>query len=593
MAVFHPRTVQCVCGNPLTVLLADSINVRRSPQIREKILRGELHRAACASCGRQMTVEKPFYYTDLDRNVVFKVCPRGERHSWQQTSRELDRASSYIPDVVANKKDRTLRVIFGMDELREKLIAQDAELDDRVLELLKVLLIYEHPVLLRRARLRLVLDQVTETDLEFTVAYEHSPQRFRLQLPRRISDDLAKSPKRLQEWTRKAHNTSLFELPDHWVNMWRWSPQPTALSQLQQYAADVKAGKAIDTTDAAFTQMLSGLPRGNHLPAWAKQDLRTLFEYAKKKNLQTLEDTLFEIRFGFELEDDWSKNDDKNDIDTLWELLKDLPDTNVEGNTKIHELLLDVGKGGGLYDPNSYDISIGSKELSNTEGFEDVVRHEVGHAVHEMNTTRINSWLEKRFGWRVFGRTDGDIDQWIGLMGGWGTLTAAQRADVRDALQTVLGRGSSWNPGPTPTLPAGHPWYAKKFGPRLAFEKTGANWYQNFKTWYRTGGKAYFLNYWYQTFMVVDVTTLDLVAKMPDAYASMSHFEFFAELYALYYDLDDPQRPAIPADVAKWIDDNIGKPEAAAPMPGSPAAKEEWETVVRPRKKRTPKKRKS
>lgn len=30
MAVFHPRTVQCVCGNPLTVLLADSINARRS-----------------------------------------------------------------------------------------------------------------------------------------------------------------------------------------------------------------------------------------------------------------------------------------------------------------------------------------------------------------------------------------------------------------------------------------------------------------------------------------------------------------------------------------------------------------------------------
>jgi hypothetical protein len=67
----------------------------------------------------------------------------------------------------------------------------------------------------------------------------------------------------------------------------------------------------------------------------------------------------------------------------------------------------------------------------------------------------------------------------------------------------------------------------------------------------------------------------------------MSHFEFFAEVYALYYDLDDPQRPAIPADVAQWLDDHIGAPApAGAPMmPASPAPKREWETIERPRRR--------
>ena len=46
----------------------------------------------------------------------------------------------------------------------------------------------------------------------------------------------------------------------------------------------------------------------------------------------------------------------------------------------------------------------------------------------------------------------------------------------------------------------------------------------------------------------------------------MSHYEFFAELYALFYDTDDPQRQAIPADVAAGLDANIGGPEAGAPM---------------------------
>jgi hypothetical protein len=91
------------------------------------------------------------------------------------------------------------------------------------------------------------------------------------------------------------------------------------------------------------------------------------------------------------------------------------------------------------------------------------------------------------------------------------------------------------------------------------------DWFANFKTWYRVGKLAFALNYWYAEFMVVDTSALDLVAKMPDNYAAMSHFEFFAEIYALYYDVDDPKRKVIPADVAKWLDANIGKRDPRNP----------------------------
>jgi len=586
MAVYHPITVKCDCGNSLTVQLADSINVKRSPEAREKILRGELHRAACPACNRQMTVEKPFYYTDLSRNAFFRVSPRGERHLWKKASAQLEQAANFFPNAISKSDERTLRVVFGMDELREKLVAQDSGLDDRLVELLKVFLIYEHPVLLRRARLRLILDEVTEESCEFTASYEHHPQQFRLKMPREIVDGLAEKPGELKKWVKEAHpSSSIFELPDHWVNMWRWSPQPTALERLQAYAEQIKQGKTIDTTDSTFQQMLDTLPRGNHLPGWAKRDLRVLFELAKSNKLQPLQDKLFEIRFGITLEDDWSTNKDLEDIDTLWKLLKDLPDSNVEGNTKINEILLDVGKGGGSYHPKTHDISIGSNEIANREGFEDVMRHEVGHAVHEMKSDLVNKWLEEEFGWKIFDRSDAEIDKWVTLMGGWGDLTASQKKEVRQYLQTAIGNGSSWQPGPTPLPPAGHPWYQTNFGPRLAFEQTGPSWYQNYKTWYRTNGYAFFLNYWYRTFMAVKVSSLELVDKMPDNYASMSHYEFFAEIYALYYDLDDKKRSSIPKDVAAWLDANIGAPEPGAPMPAMPTApteKKEWETIIRP-----------
>jgi hypothetical protein len=447
-----------------------------------------------------------------------------------------------------------------------------------------VLLVYEHPVLLKRARLRLTLDEVTDDELRFDAAYEHDSKRFRLQMPRRVADDLAHPADRVVEWTRKAHKTGLFDVQDHWVNLWRWSPQPTALDRLKSFAADVTAGKTIDVTSSKFQQMLDGLPRGTHLPAWAKQDLRVLFDYAKSHNQQRIEERLFEIRFGFELENDWATNDDKTDIDTLWKLLRALPDSNVEGNTKIHEILLDEGHGGGVYGPTSHDISIGSLELGNKERFEDVVRHEVGHAVHEMKDELVTDWLKERFGWRIFGTSDGDIDHFVALMGGWGSLGENRRKEVRDALRKAIGPGGSWQPGPTPVLPANHPWNGAHFGPRLAFEKTGAYWFNNFKTWHRANGKAFFLNYWYRAFMVVDNSTLDLVEKMPDSYASMSHFEFFAELYALRYDLDDPKHSVIPQGVADWMDGKIGAPSANPAMPAAPRAKAEWETATRPAK---------
>lgn len=583
MAVYHPVTVKCRCGNTLSVQLADSLNIKRSPEAREKILRGELHRVSCPSCNHQMTVEKPFYYSDLTRNAFFKVLPRGERHLWKRASKELEAAASFFPEDLSQSNGRTLRVVFGMDELREKLVAQDAGIDDRFVELLKVFLVYEHPVLLRRSRLRLVLDRVTADAFEFTANYEHHKQRFRLSIPNEIVKEIGDKPDELKNWVKKAHpKSNIFELQDHWVNMWRWSPQPSALDNLKSYAEQVRNGKKIDTGTAGFRQMLDLLPRGNHLPTWAKRDMRTIFEFAKANDLQALQDKLFEIRFEIELEDDWAANNDPEDIDTLWKLLKDLPDSNVEGNTKINEILLEVGEGGGWYSPTSYDIGIGSDELVNRERLEDVMRHEVGHAVHEMRDELVNAWLEERFGWHIFGITDSEIDQWVGLMGGWGGLSATEQKQVRQYLRLAVGDGGSWQPGPTPSPPSGHPWYRADFGPRLAFENTGASWYRNYKSWYTNNGRAFFLNFWYRTLMAVDLKTLELVDEMPDNYAAMSHFEFFAELYALHYDLDDPKHDKIPKDVAEWLDKNIGAPEPAAPMPSAPSDKAPWETITRP-----------
>lgn len=578
MAVFHPHTVRCTCGGEVTALLADSINVRRSPAIRQMILRGELHRARCACCERIRTVEKPFYYSDPDRRAVFKVLPRWERHLWQSAAQKLDDMAQVLPGSMVDSSSSSLRVVFGMDELREKLVAQDAGIDDRLVEVLKVLLVYEHPILLQRPRLRFVLGEVTNQALEFRAFYEHHPDLYRLTLPTNVMEVILDQKEEVEAWVTKANpRGTIFEPGATWVNLWRWSPQPPALKQLKDYAAQLKKGGTIAPNSAVFKRMLRDLPRGSHLPAWAKRDLRTLFEFAKKKGLDALQDDLFEIRFGIDLEDDWSKNEDPDDIDTLWTLLKDLPDTHVEGNTQLEKILLDVGKDSAWYDGDPNAIGIGSDELEDPEGFEAIVLHEVGHAVHEANLKIVDRWLEERFGWRIFEATDEGIDGWVGLMGGWGDLTPGQRREVRGYLRKALGTKESWEPAAKPTAPKDHPWRGEHFGPRLAYEQTGSDWYKNYKSWYRTKGKAFFLNYYYKTLLVVDEKALELADKMPDPYVCMAHYEWFAEIYALYYDLNHPKRKALPKDVTAWIDKHIGRPEPSSRRPARPKARsKEW-----------------
>ena len=108
--------------------------------------------------------------------------------------------------------------------------------------------------------------------------------------------------------------------------------------------------------------------------------------------------------------------------------------------------------------------------------------------------------------------------------------------------------------------------FRSRTDPRLAFEKSGNNWFANNKLWHRAAGKAFAINFWYGTLMCVNETTLDFINdKMPDVYAAMSPAEYFAELYALHFDIDDKQRKHIPADVKQWLDGQLGKAERTQP----------------------------
>ncbi|MEP3388400.1 MAG: CpXC domain-containing protein [Reichenbachiella sp.] len=574
MSVFRSTQIVASCGHEITVKYVHSLNIERVPKVRESIINREFQRYTCEACGQLHYFENKFLYCDPGRNTLYLVKNSGDQPSWQQESEELSLAPEKFAQIEIDTSD--LRIVYGLEELREKLIIQNYGFNDKDIETIKVLILHEHPFLLQTPRLQLTFNILNEEKqvMSFIASHHHSNQVFTIDFPKSIFDSLANG--KLEDWVNNSHTYSnLYQLEsekDYWISFARWSPRFHVLRDLQKFAQTAGSGQEIDVNSKEFKRMLDLLPRGNDLPGEAKQQLRVLQKYAVAKNLQELQDKLFEIRYGFMLEDDWHLNNDPDDIDTLWDLLRKLPDTDVEGNTAITEIKVDHVDGG-YYDPTTGQIVIGSQLLHLKESFEDTVLHEVGHAVHEKNWQLITNWLHTRFGWKSYDTTNAGIENWVQDMGGWGGLTTSQISQVKDVVRKIVGPsdyGLSWDPRWKPDgLSSSHPWNTANLVARLAYENTqnisgscDINyhdcWFANYSNWHGHHGKAFFINYYYQVLMSVDITTLDMVSRMPSDYAIMSPEEFFAELYTVFHDKDDPEREYLPRDVVDWLIQNLG-----------------------------------
>ena len=175
MSLMHPYLVSDRNGVRHATMLADCLNVQRMPALRQHILDRCFHQVRAE--GLSMQVEKAFVYLDLARGQAILVQPPRERFRFAEASAQLDRMLAVLTPAMQDQA-RLRRVAYGLEELREKLVAAEAGLDDRAIELMKAALVHDHPVLLTRARLRLSLDRVDAQGAQFLAQYDHSREEL-------------------------------------------------------------------------------------------------------------------------------------------------------------------------------------------------------------------------------------------------------------------------------------------------------------------------------------------------------------------------------------------------------------------------------
>jgi hypothetical protein len=166
MSITRTTVVDCRCGARLEALVADSLNAARHTHLKQAVLERRLHVFVCAVCQRPITIEKEMLYVDVPRRQFIGVYPTNERVRERECGEELLNAfertvAKDAPGVVRELASSFLvRVVFGYEELREKIVADDAGLSDLILELVKARLLASDRSLVERGVMTLRLERV-------------------------------------------------------------------------------------------------------------------------------------------------------------------------------------------------------------------------------------------------------------------------------------------------------------------------------------------------------------------------------------------------------------------------------------------------
>jgi hypothetical protein len=134
MSIVGITRVTCPgCGLAQDGKLVQSINTRKDPADKQRLLRGELNVLVCA-CGRRTQLAANVVFHDPDADYYCQVAPGGEA--------ALAKAADAFR---ASGARGTQRIVPSLNALVEKVKLLDAGLEDWAIEMAKVLLLAASP----------------------------------------------------------------------------------------------------------------------------------------------------------------------------------------------------------------------------------------------------------------------------------------------------------------------------------------------------------------------------------------------------------------------------------------------------------------
>lgn len=182
MTDMKTEVLECpYCKEKLEKVTFDSIDLAKEPELKKLVMNEELFAMNCEKCGKKSLIAFPCLFSDSEKKFLIWLLGGYTEEEKAVLDKDLiDSAKNESEKEVAATYNK--RIVGSINELKEKIIIADDDLDDRVIELLKVLCVNEVIDQLMGVTLREVRYNSTSAGKKFLVLIfdEKSPSMIEI-----------------------------------------------------------------------------------------------------------------------------------------------------------------------------------------------------------------------------------------------------------------------------------------------------------------------------------------------------------------------------------------------------------------------------
>lgn len=130
------------CGHEQEIETYENIDIDIDEGMREKIMSEEILTFKCEECGEKAITAFPCLVSNLEKRYIFWLLANFNDEQKEELDREFEES-------MKDKKDKEFaegyqrRIVGSVNELKEKILLADVGLDDRVMEIVKMLCVSE------------------------------------------------------------------------------------------------------------------------------------------------------------------------------------------------------------------------------------------------------------------------------------------------------------------------------------------------------------------------------------------------------------------------------------------------------------------
>ena len=181
MSINSKQSIKCPkCGQLTEITAWSSITADDSPDLKADLLSRRINIFKCDACSHIALLPSPLLYHDKEKKLLISFTPCNDNTLASQLFDNIKKTSKDSGEL-KNYEDYNLRFVTNYDELLEKILIFDNGYHDKVIEVLKVLILMQEP---DKANDRVAVFGKNDTNaLEFLIRDNKENQFYTSKIP--------------------------------------------------------------------------------------------------------------------------------------------------------------------------------------------------------------------------------------------------------------------------------------------------------------------------------------------------------------------------------------------------------------------------